>query len=386
MLLSNYVITYLNDFNEVIDLSTARDYGTELDSMQAQLNELQQLVRQFMHKQEDVNKVKIKQLGSDGDIEGVFYSGQYRGEHASYRWEPQERRVGQLLQVDSDKVAKILAALGHKQRLDILRAVLQEPLTGPELVERLNMGTTGQFYHHMKALLGADLLVQEERGGAYSLPGHRALPLLVLLAATSDLLDTSDYMDMAEARNNAGAYLGSSQEQYDPHHLLWAVVENCIIEHQAGYCSEVSLFLHGDGSMTVADNGRGIPVQALPDYEHPRVQTVLTDMNRLSASASFLAPGGEKGIRMPVVNALSLKLSVEIRRDGRVFQQHYKHGIPQSELLTVGVTKETGTSITFLPDRDIFPTSFDLKVLQEQMGQVAQSYPNLHIQFYTDQA
>ncbi|MEW9699357.1 ATP-binding protein [Paenibacillus sp. SI8] len=348
--------------------------------MQAQLNELQELVRQFMHKPEEAGKLKIQRQVSENDNGGVFYSGQYRSGQSSLRWEPQERRISQLLHVDSDKVAKILAALGHKQRLDILRSVLQEPLTGPELVERLNMGTTGQLYHHMKALLGADLLVQEERGGAYSLPAHRALPLLLLLAAASDILDTSDYMDMTEARNNAGDYLGSTQESYDPHHLLWAVIENSILEHQAGYCSEISLFLHGDGSVTVADNGRGIPVEALPDCESPRVQTILTDMNRLSASASFLAPGGEKGIRMPVVNALSLELSVEIRRNGRVFQQHYKHGIPQSDLLTVGVTKETGTSITFLPDPDIFHATFDLAVLHNQIAEVSKAYPNLHIQ------
>ncbi|MBD0382088.1 ATP-binding protein [Paenibacillus sedimenti] len=361
-----------------------RDYGTELDAMQAQLNELQQLVRQFMHTKNETNPIKVDTSEVADESGGLFYSGQYRSERSDYRWEPQERRVSQLLQVDGDKVAKILAALGHKQRLDILRSVLQEPLTGPELVERLNMGTTGQLYHHMKALLGADLLVQEERGGAYSLPGRRALPLLLLLAAASDLLDTTDYMDMSEARNNVDAYLGKGQDRYDPHHLLWAVLENCILEHQAGHCSEVSLFLHGDGSITVADNGRGIPVQALADHDqgHPRVQTVLTDMSRLSASASVLAPGGEKGIRMPVVNALSLKLSVEIRRDGRVFQQHYKHGIPQTGLLTVGVTQETGTSITFMPDRDIFDKPFDRSILREHCLEIARAYPDLRIEVY----
>ena len=114
---------------------------------------------------------------------------------------------------------------------------------GTELVERLNMGTTGQLYHHMKALLGADLLVQEERGGRYSLP-ERALPVLLLLAAASDLLDTSDYLDLAEARSNAGAYLGNSSDEYNPHLLLQSVLENTILEHQAGDCSVVNIFLH----------------------------------------------------------------------------------------------------------------------------------------------
>nr|WP_246358611.1 ATP-binding protein [Paenibacillus phytorum] len=367
-------------------MTTTRDYGTELDALQAQMNDLQQLVRQLIPNQDENNKVFTEQKNSAAELGSVFYSGQYRGDQASFRWEPQEKHVRQLIQLDGDKAAKILGALAHKQRLDILRSVLQEPLTGPDLVERLNMGTTGQLYHHIKALVGADLLVQEERGGKYTIPGPRALPLLLLLAAASDLMDTSDYLAMTEARTNAHAYLGGAQEVYDPHLLLWAVVENCILEHLHGTCSEVSLFLHADGSITVADNGRGIPVQALPGSEHPRVQTVLTDMSRLSSSATFLAPGSEKGISMPVVNALSLKLSVEIRRDGRVFQQHYKHGIPQSELQTVGVTKETGTSVTFLPDRDIFGKSFELSMLEKQAEDFAVLYPKLNIHVWSDLA
>ena len=136
--------------------------------------------------------------------------------------------------------------------------------------------------------------------------------------------------------------------------------------------------------MTVSDNGRGIPVQALPGVELPRVQSVLTDMSHLRGSTQFFAPGSEKGISMPVVNALSLKLSVTIKRDGRVYQQHYKHGIPQSEVQTVGVTKETGTSVTFLPDRTIFSQSFDLSLIQQQAAELAASYPNLTLNVWSD--
>jgi DNA gyrase subunit B len=293
--------------------------------------------------------------------------------------EPQERQVGHLLNVDGDKVAKVLGALAHKQRLDILRGVVQEPLTGAELVDRLNMGTTGQLYHHIKALQGADLLIQEERGGAYSVPGHRALPLLLLLAAAADLLDTSDYIDMAAARNDAGAYLGGTAE-YDPHLLLWAVVDNCILEHRAGYCSEVNIFTHDDGSVTVADNGRGIPVDTLPDSNKPKAQAVLTDMmGRLNTGSTYVAPGAEKGISIAVVNALSLQLAVEIRRDGNVYRQQFRHGIPQTGLAIVGVTKETGSSITFLPDGDIFHAHFDPAVLAQHVKAAATAYPGLTI-------
>ncbi|UNK18317.1 ATP-binding protein [Paenibacillus sp. N3/727] len=367
----------------------SRDFAQELDALKIQMNKIEELVGQIAHNhlnqasrikadESDTISVENNQIGEDTGK--VFYSGQYRGDKRRYRWEPQERHVGQLLDLDGDKVAKILSALGHKQRLDILRSVLKEPLTGAELVDRLNMGTTGQLYHHIKALQGADLLVQEERGGRYTLPGHRALPLLLLLAAVSDLLDTSDYIELTEARNNAGAYLGQSTDEYNSHLLLRSVLENAILEHQAGFCSQVNIFLHYDGSVTVADNGRGIPVQALPNTEKPRVQAVLTEISQYH-SGSINAPNSEKGISIPIVNALSEKLTVEIRREGKVFRQEYKHGIPQTALLTVGVTNETGTSVTFLPDRDIFASTFNPSVVSEITNEIFVNYPRLSVQF-----
>lgn len=366
----------------------SRDFGAELDTLKAQLDDLKQLVNQIANSSTPItvnNGAAITERSNgEEELGGIFYSGQYRGEKWRHRWEPQARPVEQLLALDGDKAAKVLAALGHKQRLDILRSVLKGPLSGSELVERLNMGTTGQLYHHIKALLGADLLVQEERGGMYSLPSHRALPLLLLLAATSDLLDTSDYMELAEARTNANIYFGTPQDGYDPHQLLWAVVENSILEHQAGYCSEVGIFLQNDGSISVADNGRGIPVQVLPNTDKSRVQAVLTELGHHGASHSFVAPGGEKGINIAVVNALSQRLLVEVRREGKVFRQDFKHGIPQSGLLTVGITKETGTSITFLPDREIFGSVFDKNVLAKRVSEISSIYPDLTIHFHED--
>ncbi|WP_337104167.1 ATP-binding protein [Paenibacillus sp. YIM B09110] len=368
-----------------------RRYDEEIDALKVQMNELERLVKQALYAQPNAglrgeqgaaSKLQASAFTEEEQLGSIHYSGQVSAGNGSFRWEPQERRVGRLLEVDSDRAAKVLSALGHKQRLDILKTVLQQPLTGAELVERLNMGTTGQLYHHIKALLGADLLVQEERGGKYSLSGHRALPLLLLLASASDLIDTTNYMELEEARNHAGDYFGGPSEQYDPHMLLEAVVENTIMEHRAGYCSEVHLFLHRDGSLTVADNGRGIPVQALPHSNNPGVQAVLTEINRYIERAEIKVPGAEKGISIPIVNALSQKLSVEIRRDGSIYRQDYKHGIPQSGLLTVGATKETGTSVTFLPDRDIFRRSIELGTIEQYARQVEEAYPSLavHVQ------
>lgn len=373
-------------------IALTRDFGSELDIVKVQLSELQLLVSELVNQRtnskveeaktaERKNAVLIEMKEEDSDKGNLFYSGLYRGDKWQCRWEPQGRSVDQLLDLDGDKVAKVLAALGHKQRIDILRSVLKEPLTGAQLVERLNMGTTGQLYHHIKALLGADLLVQEERGGLYSLPSHRALPLLLLLAASSDLLDTTDYIELTHTRNNVNAYLAKTEEGYDPHHLLWAVLENSILEHQAGFCSEVSIFVQEDGSITVSDNGRGIPVQILPNTEKSRAQAVLTELNHFSTQNRFVAPGGEKGINIAVVNALSQRLSVEIRREGKIYRQDYKHGIPQSSLLTVGLTKETGTSVTFLPDREIFGPSFDKAIIDRHLPEIKANYPNLAIHF-----
>lgn len=357
-------------------MTSTRDFGAELDVIKQQLEQLQRFIQPR-------TTTLVQHLDNSQDEMGyLYYSGSFSKDQGNtLRWDPQQKDVAELLGLDAEKASKILGALGHKQRIDILRTLLVQPQTGAELVEGLQLGTTGQLYHHIKALLGADLLAQEERGGTYTVPRHRVLPVLLLLAAVSDLLDTSDYLDMTEARQQAGSYLGSaSAEAHDPHYLLWSVVENSILEHQAGFCDEVTFFLHADGSVTVADNGRGIPVTALPGSEKTNVQAVLTELSVPYRSASYRAPGSEKGISIPVVNALSSKLTVEIRREGKVFRQDYKHGIPQSALLTVGTTKETGTGITFLPDRELFGTGFDTQRITEYVAETSASYPQLKIE------
>lgn len=367
-----------------------RDYGMEIDALRMQLEELKQLIQQstaernpsrvpadFVKSQ--THSLQPLQLSAGDNFGGtVHYSGQMGNAEMRVRWEPQERRLEELVGMNSEKAAKVLAALGHKQRLDILMEIMKEPLTGMELVERLNMGTTGQLYHHLKALTGADLLTQEERGGKYTLSNDRALPLVLLLAAVADVLETSDYIDMTHARNQAERYLGGMSEgSYDVHLLLWAVIENTILEHRAGYCSEMRLFMHDDGSVTVADNGRGIPVKALSQGDKPVVQTILTDMQ--SQGSGYVAPGGEKGISIAVVNALSQALTIEIRRDGKIYRQHYRNGIPLSGLQTVGTTSETGTSVTFTPSAELFHSSFNKDVLEQRKLELSASYPNLTV-------
>ncbi|SFL49897.1 DNA gyrase subunit B [Paenibacillus sp. 1_12] len=363
-----------------------RDLGLELDELKKQLNELQRLVQ--VNGIETHRKSVIASDHADPDGEGIddfghiYYSGQYRNSAIKYKWKAQEQPISSLLNQDGEKLAKIVSALGNKQRLDILRSVLQGPVTGTDLVERLHMGTTGQLYHHTKALIGADLLIQEERGGEYSLPAHRVLPVLLLLAAAADLADTGTYMDMAEARDQAGLYLGVEKPRYDPHLLVWALIENSILEHQSGYCSQIDIFLHDHRTVTIADNGRGIPVSGLSGHDKPNVQAVLTDIQRPGLSAPYFAAGGEKGISVAVVNALSYQLAVEIRRDGHVYRQDYKHGIPQTGMRVVGATEETGTSVTVETDPDLFAADFELPILEKRAGEIQAAYPNLTIRVH----
>src|SRR5690606_34236126 len=162
--------------------------------------------------------------------------------------------------------------------------------------------------------------------------------------------------------------------------LLWAVMDNSIREHQAGFCSEMGIYLHDDGGVTVTDNGRGIPTQMLPQTGIPAVQSVLTRMDSSHngpEAQSFLAPGANKEIGIAVVNALSRTLTVEIRRNGGIYRQEYRHGIPQSGLMTVGVTNETGTSVTFKPEQELFTGRFELPVIKARINDLIEAYPDL---------
>lgn len=371
-----------------MELTGGRDYAAELDELSERLEQLREL---FLHMD-----VKAKALSEDPPPSlslhsdpprdssqlgnSITYSGQYQGQTTQYQWQPLVYQLEQLHILDTDKTARILNALGHKQRLDIIRALLIMPMTGSELVEQLNMGTTGQLYHHTKALLTSDLLMQEDRGGKYRIPEQHVLPLMLLLTGVTELLDTSGHMLMSEVRDHEQHYSSESQGNHDPHHLLFAIVENVILEHYAGYCTEAHLFLHADGSITVSDNGRGIPLGKLHPSNTSHIQHVLTNMSEQSEHNVYHAPGSEKGISISIVNALSSWLTVEVKREGKVYRQSYQHGIPQTEVLTVGVTQETGTSISCQPNRELFrPAGFQKDIIQAYISSAAAAYPGLKI-------
>src|SRR6202140_655612 len=140
------------------------------------------------------------------------------------------------------------------------------------------------------------------------------------------------------------------------HHLIYEIVDNSTDEALAGFCTRIEVTLHQDGSASIADNGRGIPVDIMKDQGKPALEVVMT---KLHAGGKFggdgyKVSGGLHGVGISVVNALSESLELEVRRNGYVWRQRYERGEPQTALEKGEPTTETGTTTTFLPDGEIF--------------------------------
>jgi DNA gyrase subunit B len=174
-------------------------------------------------------------------------------------------------------------------------------------------------------------------------------------------------------RKRPGMYIGSTGER-GLHHLVQEVVDNAVDEALAGFCDHIDVRLLADGGVRVADNGRGIPVDEHPVEKRPAVEVVLTTLHAGGkfGGESYAVSGGLHGVGVSVVNALSSRLEVEVRRDGFVWRQSYEHSQPAGPLTRGEPTEETGTIITFWPDANIFETTdWDYETLSRRLQEMA---------------
>ncbi len=176
-------------------------------------------------------------------------------------------------------------------------------------------------------------------------------------------------------RKRPAMYIGSTSKQ-GLHHLVWEVVDNSVDEALAGQCDTIKVALNKDGSVTVEDNGRGIPVDVHPVYKKPALEIVVTKLHAGGKfdKGSYAVSGGLHGVGISVVAALSKHMKVVVKRDGKIYQQEYKIGKPLYDVKVIGECdkKETGTIVTFTPDDEIFSTTkFDYSVLETRFREIA---------------
>ena len=192
--------------------------------------------------------------------------------------------------------------------------------------------------------------------------------------STYDAQDITVLEGLEAVRRRPGMYIGSTGPR-GLHHLIYEVVDNSVDEALAGYCDEVAVTIHPDNSVTVVDNGRGIPVAVMEKEKRPAIEVVLTVLHaggKFGEGGGYKVSGGLHGVGVSVVNALSESLHVEVRRDGHHWSQDYERGTPLGDLERGEPTDETGTTITFLADDEVFETlDYDFTTIEERMRDTA---------------
>ncbi|MDR6552318.1 DNA topoisomerase (ATP-hydrolyzing) subunit B [Paenibacillus qinlingensis] len=177
-------------------------------------------------------------------------------------------------------------------------------------------------------------------------------------------------------RKRPGMYIGSTSAR-GLHHLVWEVVDNSIDEALAGFCTKIDVIVHKNNSVTVVDNGRGIPVGENAKLKRPTLEVVLTVLHAGGKfggeDSGYKVSGGLHGVGISVVNALSEHLTVQVKNKGQIHQQEYRRGTPQYDVKVVGETEETGTTVTFQPDPEIFKETveYDFDTLQSRIRELA---------------
>lgn len=188
-----------------------------------------------------------------------------------------------------------------------------------------------------------------------------------------DAKDITVLEGLSAVRKRPGMYIGSTGLR-GLHHLIYEVVDNSIDEAMAGFCDSILIVINQNNSVTVVDNGRGIPVKKVEKYNKPAVEIVLTKLHAGGkfGGEGYKVSGGLHGVGLSVVNALSERLLVEVRRDGYIFKQEYKRGDPVTDLIKNGKTDTHGTIITFFPDNEIFEEiDYKYEILASRMREMA---------------
>ncbi len=187
-------------------------------------------------------------------------------------------------------------------------------------------------------------------------------------------------------RLRPGMYIGSTDSR-GLHHLVYEVVDNSIDEAMAGYCKNIKVTINKDNSVTVEDDGRGIPVKIQPKVGKSALEVALTMLHAGGKfnSGGYKVSGGLHGVGVSVVNALSRWMEVEVKRDGGVFYQKYERGKPVTDVIRKGDTDETGTKITFMPDDEIFEdTVFSQDILTQRLREQAFLNRGIRIELFDE--